>query len=204
MDQTHRFCIIKTTGLSFLWIISVSNRGTSGNAWYCHWGSYIVDTIWSFPLTNMTNMTFCSLTITITPSTDQPVDKIMPLLHNLTFYRILWEVSLEHLLWLWHVSREKITHPTPGPGPFRTCIIYVLLETNSFPKLAGIFLSWHFEHPSVLSLSFDTNLGSTPYCTPTIWCTETIIGLILIMDPPLADPYECEMYIWCHSRGFDM
>ena len=65
-----------------------------------------------------------------------------------TLYRIqsrpfteFWEISIEHLRWVWHADRGRLLLRTTGPVPF--WLAYVLLvETNPFSELVVIFTDY--------------------------------------------------------------
>ena len=128
--------------------ISFSNRDTPRNAWNRHWGNFMVDirgsyqTIWSFPLTNVTwHSVTCPYTMT-TPA-DQTLYRTQPFTEFL-------EVSIEHLRRLWHADRGRLLLRTPGPVPLRTCICSTCwdqrrpVSIRHFPSLWHYHRTWHF------------------------------------------------------------
>ena len=69
------------------------------------------------------------------------------------FYRTrpfieLWEVSIEHLLRMWHADRACLLILTPDPVPFGTCICCTCWDQSFLSSFSRTML---FEHPLVLS-----------------------------------------------------
>ena len=113
-------------------------------------GSY--SAIWSLSLTNVKWHsdpwpTVTSLLIRLSTN-------FMILIPSLTFTE-LWVVSMVHLQWVWHASRERLPFQTPGsaPGPFWDLLMLQLLRPD-FSNLICLYSVFHFKYHSVFSRMF--------------------------------------------------
>ena len=89
--------------------------------------------------------------------TDQTFHHFMTLLPILTFTE-LRVVSMEHLHRVWHASRERVLHQTPGIVPFGICNVLLLRQQtiihyttfhDLFPDLTSYRLSLIWQHRSM-------------------------------------------------------
>ena len=123
-------------------LVSLSNRDTSWNAWNRHSGSFMsmhgsYIATWSPPLTNVkchsdprpNTMTSQSITL---------FTNSMTLIPSLTFTE-LRVASMEDLQWVWHASRERLPFRTPGSVPFWG-LGYVPIVENSFSLTCRVSL----------------------------------------------------------------
>ena len=84
------------------------------------------------------------------------VETSFPTLHrlmtipNLTFIE-LREVSMEHLRWMWHASRERLPFRTPvSVSPLWDLLVLQLFSSDS-SNLPCLYSTFHLEYPLVLS-----------------------------------------------------
>ena len=81
-------------------------------------------------------MTFWSLTNSDFP-TNQTLHQFHDIDTELDLHR-LWMVSIEHLQWVWHASRERLPLRTPGSVPFFGGLACALIVETSFPDSSPI------------------------------------------------------------------
>ena len=110
-------------------------------------GSY--SAIWSLPFTNVMRHSD-PRPVTVTSQLIRLFTKSMTLIPNLTITE-LRVVSMEHLQWVLHASREHLPFQTPGFVPFWDFLMLQLLRPV-FPNLLCLFSTFHLECPSVLFL----------------------------------------------------
>ena len=125
--------------------VSSSNRDTTWISWNRNSGSLTVDT--GILFSNMKSHYPWPDTMT-----SQPIrlsTNFMTLIPSLTFAE-LWVVSMEHLQWVWHASRERLPFQTSYSIPlFGTCLCsnywdQISQACHVFTRIFTLKTSWYF------------------------------------------------------------
>ena len=111
-------------------------------------------------------MAFWSLTNRDFP-TNQTFHQFHDLDIELELWR-LWVVSMEHLQWVWHASRERLPFRTPGSVPplWDLLVLQLLRPDSSNSNTPWYFLDFALNYkllPSVQYLSTNMILGIIPW-----------------------------------------